>query len=811
MAKEVAARPQGIYSDAAAASAPPGSMRTAQDVVMRRAGVVEPRPVLVSAQGHPDMIGNYQDKLIVLKVRPDTPVVNYKILTVSGNNVTTVGGTTYNTTAKALEYEGPDGVRNRSAEARGSFYFTTASGVKKVEAATAVPKVAGLPQPAAPIITTGATGSTEWTFRTCYVRVDANDQKLRSAPSPLVLSPPCSQAEIKQHLSSLIVTGDRLEVYRSLPDVTNDELQLAAVFEILATHVGLGYVSSDVYTPIGALGGSLYTNATQEGILQRNSPPPVCSDLALYQGSMFFANVRAYEAFISLDATVSSAGVVRPGYRRFSASWHFNNGSAAVTADVGNGFTLQKGMAVKSPALTASYAVIGSLYTSSTKDRITLNVNATLTDTTAATFYDFFRVGNEYFYAYITPGFDPDLYEGTTQGKYMAALANAININSTAYTAEIAYTQGAADVQVAGLFVRSRNTIVATTVSWSPQAKGVNYVGNQPGVAWSGDDRLLDVGSPNALAWSKPEQPEAVPEVNGLLVGAANYPILRIVPTRDALYVFKQDGTWVLTGPVGGGSFPAQWRVDLLDPTLSLLTPDCVAVIGDTIYGWFTRGFLAIQRGGVTDLGFGKIDDQLASLQLFLAQKPTREHVGGVWVAAGEYDREIYLSDGTKVYVYNTESQAWTTWTGTYVAADEYRRLGGVVFAGNDTIHYQDSSGGARITASSVSAVVEFRGSSLQDPAAKSRFVDCQFLFDNADAATSVTLSMTSSEDDSAATANETFTARVSDNGRAVRFRVPRNHSRASVVYPKVTIPGGDWRLTGFALTGYPYSRRTTR
>lgn len=50
-------------------------------------------------------------------------------------------------------------------------------------------------------------------------------------------------------------------------------------------------------TPDNLLGEALYTSPTQEGLIQSNYMPPACEDMALFAGSLFFANTRQIHRF----------------------------------------------------------------------------------------------------------------------------------------------------------------------------------------------------------------------------------------------------------------------------------------------------------------------------------------------------------------------------------------------------------------------------------------------------------------------------------------------------------------------------------
>ena len=63
-------------------------------------------------------------------------------------------------------------------------------------------------------------------------------------------------------------------------------------------------------TPDSLRGAALYTNATQQGILQANNVPPYALDLCLFQTCMFYANVQTpQQMFLTILATGGSNGI----------------------------------------------------------------------------------------------------------------------------------------------------------------------------------------------------------------------------------------------------------------------------------------------------------------------------------------------------------------------------------------------------------------------------------------------------------------------------------------------------------------------
>ena len=101
----------------------------------------------------------------------------------------------------------------------------------------------------------------------------------------------------------------------------------------------------------------------------------------------------------------------------------------------------------------------------------------------------------------------------------------------------------------------------------------------------------------NRVYWSAVDEPEAVPLLNYVHIGAADKRVLALVLLRSALLVFKEDGCWRITGAP-----PSSWNVELLDPTLQLLRPEVVSVSQNAAYAWCRGGFFEVTENGAQSL-----------------------------------------------------------------------------------------------------------------------------------------------------------------------------------------------------------------
>lgn len=132
---------------------------------------------------------------------------------------------------------------------------------------------------------------------------------------------------------------------------------------------------------------------------------------------------------------------------------------------------------------------------------------------------------------------------------------------------------------------------VSNAVSFSVSTSGIAtaFLPSLTGGAGSSAD-----GWENGLAVSKPFQGDAVPPANYWQVGRSDAVIQRVIPLRDALYIFTDDGIYWARG-----SLPADFAIEKFDGTFRLAARESCVAIGDAIYAWGLEGIARITNGGV--------------------------------------------------------------------------------------------------------------------------------------------------------------------------------------------------------------------
>lgn len=113
---------------------------------------------------------------------------------------------------------------------------------------------------------------------------------------------------------------------------------------------------------------------------------------------------------------------------------------------------------------------------------------------------------------------------------------------------------------------------------------------------------------PNRVYYSKPGQSESVPLLNYFDISSEDKQIVRIFPLRDTLFVFKQDGTYRISGEV------APFVTSLLDSSCVVIAPDSVAVTNNIVYAWTSEGITPINESGAGDQVSRPIDNEIFRL-----------------------------------------------------------------------------------------------------------------------------------------------------------------------------------------------------
>lgn len=675
--------------------APKGSMRRAKNVVIRRAGIVEPRPGF-SAGGVGAAPSGFDQRVLV-----------------SWNNIVIVAGyhssgwRAYYTSATQITGEwtppDPSRLRLKHAIARGAMYYTSTQGVRKLEtnAATAS-EAAGIPPPRpVPFVNTvmGVTGvavadDRSVAYRVVTKRRDANGYEERSIPSQRVIYRNASGVTRNPvvQIDSLVgaKAGDVIEVYRSrafAPSTAtpDDELFLVATLVLDSTQATNLSTSNSLTTdindttPDGGGGQALYTNPTQETLLGGNRPPPYCHDIVEFKRSVFYLRTKS-RPYVKLDL-VDIGGTTADG---FFSDTGFQ--SRTFTGDVAVGVAQITNVA-SNVGLVAGMVIGDGTNESPFNPGVRINTNTKIVSVTGAGPYTInldkpataTAVGQTYTAGDVVTVNGTDIVGGFTRAGHPNF---RIRGAAAGYTASMALGETAEGLAAAinsellgvyayaeGLDGGGQQTVIIERID--DYAGTLTLATNRAAAFAPALASLAAITDqqPAGYAWSKADRPAAVPLSQYSVCGDLSEPILRAIATRDSLFIFKSDGIFRLTG-AGAAS---GWSVAPLAPGVVLIAPDSCAVIGDAVFAWTNEGVCIVTEAGIQNISQPRISELLYGYERDLSVVPAQSHVP--WGVANRKDGEYVLGVNglaagdtafdlptATAYVWNTDTETWVEW-----------------------------------------------------------------------------------------------------------------------------------------------------
>jgi hypothetical protein len=176
-------------------------------------------------------------------------------------------------------------------------------------------------------------------YRVVFGFKDQNGYTLLSSPSDRLLVTNTDASEnlvyLEWLLPSTINEFNFYQVYRSLPAsagiTPNDELYLVKQNELEPSDISNGYFSFTDSFPDSALGATLYTSPSIEGLANSNEQPPMCAEMTLFRGSLFFANTISKQRSI-----VNLVSVTDPGLQVNDIVYIDGNDYTASSTEVAN-------------------------------------------------------------------------------------------------------------------------------------------------------------------------------------------------------------------------------------------------------------------------------------------------------------------------------------------------------------------------------------------------------------------------------------------------------------------------------------------
>lgn len=596
-------------------------------------------------------------------------------------------------------YSAPDSDSHiLAAEAQGALFLTTSRGVMKLDTPAGPPVRAGAPKTAELFNVGLAAGSTGYlaagkrvAYRVCFCRKDANGMLLIGPPSGRAFAKNDTAGSRNTTVSIVVPSGTTTDVFyrvyrtaQSDADVDpGDEMGLVQEKFFTSADIAAGFVTFTDTTTDDFRGAPLHTNPNSgEGILQANEPPPFAYDVAYWGGRMWYANTKQPQRYY-LDLLGAGPGVVDSGATGVRIGdtlhigglkyigWFFTDPTYdEAETDFARPFEVVTDGTPSSNLEKTARNLVEVINRDFDNDSIRAYYISGPSDVPGKIAIEARNLGDASFAVTLTSKAfasvslaryaDPNIVEMSipnhpfVDGDYVTIASTNPDPYFDTGTFRVTYIDestiqytnpGLAHTSTFNVYTATR-TSPAPNSAWNPElpASGTSQ-------------SSTDDAAPHRIFYSKIQQPEAVPLLNYLDVGTRNSPILRIVPLRDRLFVFKPEGIFVISGD-------APYRVDLLDNTARLKGPRTAVPLNNQIYCLSNLGVIAVSDGGVTVVSRA-IEPELRRAQKFgfiqdfrsfgVAHETERIYIVGLTSNEDTTYPDVF-------YVYNTAVNAWTRW-----------------------------------------------------------------------------------------------------------------------------------------------------
>lgn len=676
---------KGLYTAPNEFGVPQGALKKANNCVINDQDILESRRGVESFFNLPDA-ADRADRYVFYKTKQIVAYSNGKIGHFDGVSTFTAYAGTFSDPS-ATE------AKRRFIKSANNLFVTTSAGVFRTDAVATAPTLSGMFK--ALDITgtlTGVTGffeaDNQIAYRVVWGIKDANNNLIIGAPSgrEVLINPLAAgidhDVSLVVTIPSGITTSHFIQVYRSRASggesiEPSDEMGLVYENNPTAGEITAGTMTIPDSTPDDLTGATLYTSPSQQGILQANDRPPLAWDIAEFQDSMAYANTQskhrkiftilsasaiAYNDTITIDGDVYTArGTENIASLHYSLSKTFTftanttNTSTTIT-NISSTIGLKVGRTITGAGIPASTTIV-SFDAGAATAVISNAATATAAGVTITQAVSALPSQN---------------IEDTAR-----SLIRVINRNTTNNSVYAYYLSGENDLP-GKILIEERGLGGASfAITASANGTAFNPVLPTSGTTVSSENDDFQ----NQIAFSKTGQPEAVPLLNTRNVGSLNDPILRVVPLRSSLFVFKkEEGIFRVTG-----TSPADFKVELFDSSARLLAPDSLAITNNQIWCLTDQGVVRISETAVSIVS-RPIED------LVLAQ--LGESLSGVrqysWAMGYETERKYILftiSDSadtvaTQAFVFNTITESFTIWP--------ISKAAGLVNPENDIAYFGD-------------------------------------------------------------------------------------------------------------------------
>lgn len=663
----------GLYLQKNSFTVPDGALEVANNVFIQKDGIITKRR------------GFYRYYDPASDVLNNVTLYDSSLIAVLEDDVRvfTNTGTTPNETGSAASFNGETisvggaghtGRVSRFAQSNKNLYFTTDNGVFKIESsddsATTIQRV-GTP-PALDLSATVSNtvngvfpGNSQINYRVIFGKRDANDNLILGAPSDFLALTNATVAtggsavtKAASSTANFNVTGHGLVDGQTIEVTASGDAAEVPLGEYTIT-----YVDADNFTIDTGVSGSVTTEATYGATVEVELEFSIPSEIS--DGEGYFYQVYRTEASASAgDAAVNTykfvaerelqTAEISAGFTTFSDQID----EILLGAELYTNANSREGelQANDRPPLCDDIAFYKShvIYAKATTRH---SINLDIIDNDALSNGDILE---------ITVGATTRSYEAGVDFTISASSSVAAALRQTAQSIVQAINRDS------GSLVYAR--YVSAPVNDVPgrmrfQAKGFGdpiqlSVDNTGGDAFSpeltttaSDNQSENEDRPNAIYVSKLQEPEAVPVLNFIQIGAANAAILAVRSLRDSLIVLKEDGVYRVTGDTFNSFIATP-----LDSTVVCRAPSSVKVLNNQVIFLSNQGVCLVTESTVQIIS-RVIEDVI---QPILTKSQLDANTSAV---AYESERLYLLSTlglnettNTVVYAYNILNDTWTTW-----------------------------------------------------------------------------------------------------------------------------------------------------
>lgn len=838
--QEIILKADGLWTNPNELTAPQGGMSRADDVVSVRPGVVESRRGFEHFS--PDDMGGNANELFVYQ---QAILAHYgvdKLARFDANGVKT-------------DYNGnfvppATGYTIQPAFDKGSLYFATNTGLFVLEGLTSQPKRAGLTPPVyVSDPASYASGSfllqnETVGYRACIGYANPQKRIVLSGPSDVRLFTNTTAGGVGVQLSyaaiGTLTTSHFIQIYRTRriegPNPGEEFYLVLERFLTSAEAAGGTIVFKDI-VPDELLGPPLYTNPSQESILQANELPVLAKTICPFAGSLLYGNTVSihrkllrmitipregdtvtidgvtYTAKASPAASSTDYGIVSNS----TVSENIRKTALNLCLDINGGGGVARGNVIaryiSGPFDAPGQILLERPDVSYGEFNITAD-NRTLTKTTVT------RSGSTVTANFTTP-------HGLAVGDKIDVTSNDANYASGTFTVatvidadSITYTQSGTTTAHSGIYTAKRSDPLAGTL-FNPQlpTSGTSIVS-------SNDPR------PNGLYISKPGEPEASPIANRYDVGTYANDILLVKQLASSAFVFMQNnGLWRVTGDAINGL-----SIDLFDSTVELIAPRTVVALENSLIALTRKGVVRISEAGVSEPVSLAIEDQILGLYGTAFDKVQQIAHAVAYESEGLYI--LFMpstkddTTATQAFVYSVRSGGWTRWTKKATAAmvhaiDDKLYIGTIVGTVSKERKLRNSADQLEEDSSAIRGEVAWRPLTGESPATLKRWREISMFLQD-DSTTEVICTL---ETESSALllplANPLPIALEAGNGPEsmvtvntsnvqtgiVRLPVPLDRCRASRLTVKITHdkPNEKFSCSGLAILMRTASARTRK